>query len=71
MSPDFDNNTLDLVKHMSDFEKFEEQLPSREKLYSLLTGKKISDKEYEHVLNVSNKFEIENDERLSQFVFKM
>ena len=38
---------------------------------SLLTGKKISDKEYEHVLNVSNKFEIENDERLSQFVFKM
>ena len=71
MSPDFDNNMLDLVKHMSDFEKFEEQLPSREKLYSLLTGKKISDKEYEHVLNVSNKFEIENDERLSQFVFKM
>ena len=30
---------------------------------------KISDKEYEHVLNVWHKFE--NHERLSQFVFKM
>ena len=30
---------------MNDFEKFEE-LPSKEKLYSSLTGKKISDKEY-------------------------
>ena len=28
------------------------------KFYSLLTGKKLSKKEYEHVLNVWNKFEM-------------
>ena len=55
---EFDNNVLDLVKgfypyeYMSDFEKFKEELPSKEKFHSLLTGKKISDKEYKHVLNV-------------------
>ena len=36
---------------MSDFEKFKEQLPSKEKFYSSLKGKKISDKEYKHVWN--------------------
>ena len=41
---------------MSDFEKFKEQLPSKEKFYSLLAGKKIG--EYDHVLKVWNKFEI-------------
>ena len=43
---------------MNDFEKFKEQLPSKEKFYSLLTAKKISDKEYEHVLKVWKKFEM-------------
>ena len=43
---------------MRDFEKFKEQLPSKEKFYSSLTGKKISNKEYEHVLKVWNKFEM-------------
>ena len=45
---EFDNKVLDLVKqkgfypykYMSDFEKFKEQLSSKEKFYSLLTGKK-------------------------------
>ena len=41
---------------MSDFEKFKEKLPSKEKFYSLLTNTKISDNEYEHVLIVWNKF---------------
>ena len=53
-SQEFDNNVLDLVeqkrfdtyKYMSDFEKFKEQFPSKEKFYSLLTSKKISDEEY-------------------------
>ena len=31
---------------MSNFKKFKEQLPSKEKFYSLLAGKKISDKEF-------------------------
>ena len=43
---------------MSDFEKFKEQLPSKETFYSSLTGKKISDREYKHVLKVWNKFEM-------------
>ena len=66
MSQELDNNVLDLVKqkgfyryeYMSDFEKFKEDLPSKERFYSLLTGKKISDKEYKHVLNVWNKFKM-------------
>ena len=56
LSQIFDNNVLDLVKqerfypyeYMIDFEKFKEQLPSKEKL----KGKIISCKEYEHVLKV-------------------
>ena len=45
---EFDNDILDLVQqkgfypyeYMSDFDKFKEQLPSEEKFYSLLIGKK-------------------------------
>ena len=43
---------------MSDFKKFKEVLPSKEKFNSSLTGKTISDKEYDHVLKVWNKFEM-------------
>ena len=35
---------------MSDFEKFKEKLPSKEKLYSYLTDRKIRDKGYDNVL---------------------
>ena len=60
LSQEFDNNALDLAKnkrffpyeYMSGFKKFKEQLPSKEKFCSSLTGKNISDKEYEHILNV-------------------
>ena len=34
---------------MCNFERFKEQLPSKEKFNSSLIDKKISDKEYEHV----------------------
>ena len=65
LSQEFDNNVLDLVKqkgfypyeYMRDFQKFKEQLPSKEKFYSLLTCKKSSGKECEHVLKVWKKFE--------------
>ena len=48
LSQEFDSNVLDLVeqkgfysyKYMSDFEKFEEELQSKEKFYSCLTDKK-------------------------------
>ena len=66
LSQEFDNNVLDLPKqkgfypydYMSDFEKFNKQLTSKEKFYSLLTGKKNSDKEYKYSLKVWNKFEV-------------
>ena len=53
LSQKFDKNVLDLVKqkgfypyeYMNNFEKFEEELPGKKKLYSSLTGKKISCKE--------------------------
>ena len=43
---------------MTDFEKFKEELPSKEKFYSSLTNIKITDKNYEHVRNVWNKFQM-------------
>ena len=44
---------------MSYFEKFKEEFPSKEKFYSSLTDRKTSDKEFEHVLIVLNKFKME------------
>ena len=35
---------------MSDFEKFKEELLSKEKFYSSLTDRKITDKEYDHFI---------------------
>ena len=63
LSQGFDDNVLDLVKQKGFYpyeymKKFKEQLPSKEKFYSSLTGKKIIDKEHEHILKVWNKFEI-------------
>ena len=68
----FDNNVLDLVKqtrfypykYIRDFEKFKEELPSKEKFYSPLTDRKFSDKDYEHVPNIWKKIEMKNNERL-------
>ena len=37
---------------MSDFERFKEELLSKEKFHSFLTGRKIIDKKCDHVLNV-------------------
>ena len=59
LSQEFDNNILDLVKqkrfypyeYMSDSEKFKEELSTNQKFYSSLTGRKITVKEYEHVLS--------------------
>ena len=60
LSQEFDNNVLDLVKqiaffpyeYISNFQKRKEEFSSKEKFYSSLTDRKISGKEYEHVLNV-------------------
>ena len=66
LSQEFDDKVLYLVKqkgfypyeYMNGFEKFKEELPSKEKFYSFLTGKKINDNDYEHVLKVQNTFEM-------------
>ena len=51
LSQELDNNVIDLDKkgfylyeYMSDFEKFEEELPSHEKICSSLTDRKINGK---------------------------
>ena len=67
LSQEFDSNVLNLVKkkrfypyeYLSNFEKFEKESPSKETFYSLLTDRKTSDKEYEHVLIVWNKLKVE------------
>ena len=56
---------------MSDFEKFKEEMPSKEKFDSSLTDRRISEKEYEHVLNVCKKFEMKTMKKLLQRAFKM
>ena len=42
---------------MSDFEKIKKEFPSKGKFYGSLTDRKITDKEYEHVVNVRKIFE--------------
>ena len=64
LSPEFDNNVLVEANQkgfypyefMIDFEKFKEESSIKKKFCSSLTGKKNSDKEYEHVLLVWNAF---------------
>ena len=56
---------------MNDFEKFKEKFPRKEKFYRFLTNRKINDKEFEHVVNVCNKFEMKTMKRLLRIVFKI
>ena len=44
---------------MSDYEKFKEELHSKENFSSSLKDRNITDKEYEHVFNVWKKPEME------------
>ena len=43
---------------MSDSEKFKQELPEKERFYSSFTRKNISEKKYEHVLNIWKKFKM-------------
>ena len=45
---------------MGRFEKFKENLPSKDKFCSSLTDHQISDKKYEHVLSVWKLFDMIN-----------
>ena len=68
-SQEFDNNISDLHKqkgfysyeYTSHFKKFKEQLPSKRKVLQFLhlqKCKNIIGKQYEHALNIWNKFEM-------------
>ena len=57
-------------EHMSNFEKLKEQLTSKEKSYSSLTGRKIGDKEYKHVPKIWNKFEMKTMKDYNDFYLK-
>ena len=62
LSQEFDSEVLNLVKHngchFMYICKIFETLPSKNKLYSSVSGKGISETEYKHVLKVWNKFEM-------------
>ena len=66
LSQEFDNNVLDWIKqkwfytyeYMTYFETFKEKWSSKKKYYSSLTDRQNTDKEYEHVINVWEKFEM-------------
>ena len=78
LSQEFDTNVLNLVKQnlyypygcMSDFEKFKEELPSKEKFCNLLTSKNNSDKEYEHGIKIWNKLEMKTMKDHYKFYLK-
>ena len=57
MSQDFDSEQkrFDSYKYRSSFEKFKEESPDVNKFYSSLSGKGISDKEYQNFLKFWNK----------------
>ena len=65
LSQELDSDVLDLVnqkifypyEYIGDFGKFIESLPSKEKCYSLLAGKKIRHKDYELVLKVCDRIQ--------------
>ena len=67
LSQEFNCKVLELVKqkrfypfeYISSSGKFKERLPRKGKFYSSLKGKRISNKEYEHVLKVWNRLENE------------
>ena len=46
--------------YIDSFEKFKEQLPSKEDFYSILNDKHIEDKDHQHAQNVWNTFNIKN-----------
>ena len=46
--------------YMNSFEKFKEQLPSKEEFYSVLNNKHISDDDYKHAKKVWETFSMKN-----------
>ena len=66
LSKEFDNNILDLVKqkgfypyeYMNDFEKFQDEMASKEKFYSFLLTEKLMTKNMNMFFYVWDKFKM-------------
>ena len=66
LSKEFDNNILDLVKqkgfypyeYMNDFEKFQDEMGSKEKFYSFLLTEKLMTKNINMFFYVWDKFKM-------------
>ena len=58
-------------EYMSDSEKFKEEIPRKEKFYSSLTSKKISDNEYDHAVKVWDAFEMKKMKNYHDFFEKI
>ena len=66
LSQEFDNNVLDLVKqkgfypyeYMNDFEKFQDEMASKEKFYSFLLTEKLMTKNMNMFFYVWDKFKM-------------
>ena len=66
LNQESDNNVLELAtqkwfypyEETTDFEKFNEELPGKQKFYSSFNDRKVSVNENEHVLTVKKKFEM-------------
>ena len=66
LSQEFDNNILDLVKqkgfypyeYMNDFEKFQDEMASKEKFYSFLLTEKLMTKNINMFFYVWDKFKM-------------
>ena len=66
LSQEFDNNILDLVKqkgfypyeYMNDFEKFQDEMASKEKFYSFLLTEKLMTKNMNMFFYVWDKFKM-------------
>ena len=82
MSQELHDGVLDLIKqkelypyeYMSDFEKFKEESPSKDRFYCSLKGKEktiyVKDKLYDHVFKAWNIFEMKTMKDYQNFYLK-
>lgn len=60
----------DILKIYNHFEKFNKTLLRKNEFHSSLSGKEISDKEYQHVLNFCSKYKMKTMKDYHKFYLK-
>ena len=53
------------------FETFKEGLASKDKFYNILTNRAVSDKKYEHLLNIEEAFKMNDQKVFYDFYLKV